>query len=237
MAPVPAGALGLRSGPAFAATDSLRVTLTGAGGHGSRPEATVDPVVMAAATVMRLQTIVSREVAGTDTAVVTVGGFASRNEGQHHPRAGRAPAQRADLRSARAHRGAQRHHSHRGGEADAAGAPVRPEIVSMESAPAVINDPSAVERTRAALESVVGAGRVVDPGQVTGSEDVGALAEAAGAPCVYWLLGGADPAAFAGATDMEGIRRAMASLPSNHSPNYAPVIQPTLTIGSNALAG
>ena len=73
VAPIPAGMLGLRSGPAFAASDSLRVTLHGAGGHGSRPEATVDPVVMAAATVMRLQTLVSREVAGTDTAVVTVG--------------------------------------------------------------------------------------------------------------------------------------------------------------------
>ena len=73
VAPIPAGMLGLRSGPAFAASDSLQVTLHGAGGHGSRPEATVDPVVMAAATFMRLQTMVSREVAGTDTAVVTVG--------------------------------------------------------------------------------------------------------------------------------------------------------------------
>src|SRR4051794_37476506 len=73
VAPLPAGMLGLRSGPAFAASDALRVTLHGSGGHGSRPESTVDPVVMAAATVMRLQTLVSREVAGTDTAVVTVG--------------------------------------------------------------------------------------------------------------------------------------------------------------------
>jgi hippurate hydrolase len=60
VAPLPAGFLGLRTGPAFAATDSLRVTMYGAGGHGSRPEATVDPVVMAAATVLRLQTVVSR---------------------------------------------------------------------------------------------------------------------------------------------------------------------------------
>ncbi len=235
VAPIPAGALGLRAGPAFAATDSLRVTLTGAGGHGSRPEATVDPVVMAAATVMRLQTIVSREVAGTDTAVVTVGASRAGTKANIIPEQAelllnvrtydphvRTTVLNAITRIVEA-------------EADAAGAPVRPEIVSIESAPAVINDPEAVERTRAALESVVGAGRVVDPGPVTGSEDVGALAEAAGAPCVYWLLGGADPAAFAGATDVEGIRRVMASLPSNHSPTYAPVIQPTLTIGSNAL--
>jgi metal-dependent amidase/aminoacylase/carboxypeptidase family protein len=55
------------------ASDSVRMTLHGPDGHGSRPEAPVDPVVMAAATVLRLQTLVSREVAGTDTAVVTVG--------------------------------------------------------------------------------------------------------------------------------------------------------------------
>ena len=235
VAPVPAGALGLRAGPAFAATDSLRVTLTGAGGHGSRPESTVDPVVMAAATVMRLQTIVSREVAGTDTAVVTVGALRAGTK------ANIIPEQAELLLNVRTYdphvRTAVLNAITRivEAEADAAGAPVRPEIVSIESAPAVVNDPEAVERTRAALESVVGAGRVVDPGPVTGSEDVGALAEAAGAPCVFWLLGGADPAAFAGATDVEGIRRVMASLPSNHSPTYAPVIQPTLTIGSNTL--
>jgi hippurate hydrolase len=71
--PIPAGLIALHPGPAYAATDSLKVTLYGKGGHGSRPEACVDPVVMAAATVMRLQGIVSREVAGGDTAVVTVG--------------------------------------------------------------------------------------------------------------------------------------------------------------------
>src|SRR6185312_12991520 len=66
VAPLPAGVLALRPGPAFAAADTVRITLHGTGGHGSRPETTVDPVVMAAATVMRLQTIVAREVAATD---------------------------------------------------------------------------------------------------------------------------------------------------------------------------
>ena len=78
-------------------------------------------------------------------------------------------------------------------------------------------------------------GCVVDPGPVTGSEDVGVLATAAGAPCVFWLLGGADPALFAGAADLDGIRAVMAGLPSNHSPAYAPVVQPTLTLGVRAL--
>jgi amidohydrolase len=73
VAPMPAGLLGVRSGPAFAAADSLRVVLHGQGGHGSRPETAVDPVLMAAATVQRLQGIVARELPATDAAVVTVG--------------------------------------------------------------------------------------------------------------------------------------------------------------------
>ena len=73
VAPIPAGLLGVRSGPAFAATDSLRIVLHGQGGHGSRPETTVDPVLMAAAVVQRLQGIVARELPAADAAVVTVG--------------------------------------------------------------------------------------------------------------------------------------------------------------------
>ena len=71
--PLPAGVIGVRSGTQMAASDGLTVTLLGRGGHGSRPHSTIDPVVMAAATVMRLQTIVSREVDPRDVAVVTVG--------------------------------------------------------------------------------------------------------------------------------------------------------------------
>jgi hypothetical protein len=83
---------------------------------------------------------------------------------------------------------------------------------------------------------VVGPGRVIDPGLVTGSEDVGVLATAAGAPLVYWLLGGADPAAFAGATGHADLVRIVAGLPSNHAPLYAPVEDPTIRIGVSALS-
>lgn len=236
VAPIPAGVLGLRAGPAFAATDSLRVTLTGAGGHGSRPETTVDPVVMAAATVMRLHTIVSREVSAGDTAVLTVG--ASRSG----TKANIIPEQAELLLNVRTYdphvRSAVLAAITRIVEAEssAAGAPVAPDIVSIESAPAVVNDVDAVARTRPALDSVVGAGAIIDPGPVTGSEDVGVLASAADAPCVFWLLGGADPSAFTAASDVAAITRVMSSLPSNHSSAYAPVVQPTLRIGTAALA-
>ncbi|MGB3438838.1 MAG: hypothetical protein WBA97_08815 [Actinophytocola sp.] len=75
----------------------------------------------------------------------------------------------------------------------------------------------------------------MDPGLVTGSEDVGVLATSAGAPLVYWLLGGADPAAFEGTTSVEEIRARVAAQPANHSPLFAPVISPTLDLGTAAL--
>jgi amidohydrolase len=236
VAPLPAGTIGLRAGPAFAATDALRVTLYGAGGHGSRPETTVDPVVMAAATVMRLQGIVAREVAATDMAVVTIGAVRAGSKNNIIPDdaelllsirsydpAVRAKMLRAIERIVRA-------------EAEASGATREPQLELMESAPAVINDAAAADRTRAALASVVGAQAVVDPGPVTGSEDVGVLAAAAGAPIVFWLLGGADPAAFAGASGLAELAGIVAGLPSNHSPLYAPVTHPTIRVGVNALS-
>ena len=90
-------------------------------------------------------------------------------------------------------------------------------------------------RTRPALEALVGADRVFDPGLVTASEDVGLLASAAAAPCVFWLFGGSDPAQFAGASDVDQIAARVAQLPSNHSPLFAPVIEPTLSTGVSAL--
>jgi amidohydrolase len=236
VAPIPAGIIGLRAGPAFAATDALRITLYGAGGHGSRPEATVDPVVMAAATVMRLQGIVAREVSATDTAVVSIGAVHAGTKSNIIPDHAELllsvrtsdPAVRATVLTAieRIVRA----------EAQASGAAREPLVEPTESAPAVVNDAAAVDRTRGALAGVVGAGRVVDPGPVTGSEDVGVLAAAAGAPIVFWLLGGADPAAFAGASGPADIARIAAGLPSNHSPRYAPVEDPTIRIGVDALS-
>jgi amidohydrolase len=236
VAPIPAGTIGLRSGPAFAAADALRITLYGAGGHGSRPEATVDPVLMAAATVMRLQGIVAREVSATDMAVVTVGALHAGTKHNIIPdqaemllsvrtfdTAVRAGVLEAIERVVRA-------------EAQASGATREPQVELTESAPAVINDAAAVDRTHGALASVVGTEQVIDPGPVTGSEDVGVLATAAGAPIVFWLLGGADPAAFARASGLQDIVRIVGGLPSNHSPLYAPVEDPTIKIGVNALS-
>ena len=235
VAPLPAGMLGLRPGAAFAASDSLRITLHGRGGHGSRPETTVDPVVLAAATVLRLQTIVSREVSGSDTAVITVGASNAGTKSNIIPdRAELLVNVRTYSLEVRTRILAAIERIVRG-EAQTAGAPQAPTIEPLDVAPAVINDAEGAARTRPALESVVGIGRVVDPGPVTGSEDVGVLAQAASAPIVYWLLGGAEPAHFAGAASQEQLAQVVGGLPSNHSPHYYPVPNPTIEVGVGAL--
>ena len=99
----------------------------------------------------------------------------------------------------------------------------------------MVNDLAAVERTRPSFAALLGGKRVLDPGVVTGSEDVGLLATAAEAPCVFWLLGGGDPEDFTGASSAEEILQVMGSVPSNHSPLYAPVPRPTIDIGVAAL--
>jgi hippurate hydrolase len=121
------------------------------------------------------------------------------------------------------------------GEALAAGATREPEVELIHGFPAVVNDGSAISRLRTAFTTLVGDGRVFDPGVVTGSEDVGLLAEAAGAPCGFWLLGGSDPQLFEGADTADEITEITKGLPSNHSPQYAPVIEPTLGTGVAAL--
>src|SRR6202789_2469956 len=212
------------------------VVLHGQGGHGSRPETTVDPVLMAAATVQRLHGIVSREVSAADAAVVTVGAL----------RAGTVsnviPDEAELLLSVRSFDPAVRDKLLKAierivvAEAAASGAPAAPEITSLGAFPVVVNDPAACARVRDAFAAGIGPGLVLDPGPVTGSEDVGVLATAAGAPCAYWLLGCADPALFGAITSLDEARAIIETLPSNHSPLFAPVIEPTLRPGVAALA-
>lgn len=235
VAPLPAGVIGMRPDVAFAASDALVLTVFGRGGHGSRPETTVDPIVLGAAIVTRLQTVVARETAATDVAVVTVGSF----------HAGEAPnviADRAVLQlSVRTFDPRVREHTLAAieriarGEALAAGAERVPELETLVTFPVVTNDPTAMDRVRQAFARTLPQTMVIDPGVVTGSEDVGILAEAAGAPLAYWVLGGADPALFSNAQSLDEFARVARSVPANHSPLFAPVIEPTLRLGVEAL--
>jgi amidohydrolase len=231
--PFPAGMLGAHPGPAFAATDSLLVKLYGRGGHGSRPQTTIDTVVLAAATVLRLQTVVAREISGFETAVLTVGSMRAGHKDNIIPseaelklniRSYSEPVRAALLaaveRIVRA-------------EAAASGAERDPEVILLDdSYPVLVNDQDATERTNAAFRAVFGPERVVDPGALTGSEDFGLFGTAAGVPSCYWLLGGGDAEAWLKAEAAGTIDR---DIPSNHSPFFAPVIEPTLSTGVSAL--
>jgi len=235
VAPFPAGVLGVRAGTAFAAADSLRVTMFGRGAHGSRPEVSVDPVVMAAATVLRLQTIASREIAGTETAILTVGALRAGTKENIIPDDAELLLSLRTFDPAVRSRVLEAIDRIVHGEATTSGAPRAPKVEVTMSFPAVVNDPAAAERVRATFATLLGVERVLDPGLVTGSEDVGLLAAAAEAPCAFWLLGGGDPDDFADASSTEAILRVMAKVPSNHSPLYAPVPRPTVEIGVAAL--
>jgi len=232
---IPAGVFGLRPGPAFAGSDPLRVVLHGRGAHGSQPESSVDPIVLAAATVLRLQTIVSRELSPSDQAVVTVGALhAGTVENIIPDQAELLLSVRTFDEKVRAKTLAAIERIVRG-EAATAGAPADPEIIPMTGTPPVINDAAACVRVTEAFGACFGPGLVVDPGPVSGSEDVGLLASAAGAPCVFWLLGGADPALFANVTSIEDAMAIINGLPSNHSPLFAPLVEPTIRAGVTAL--
>ncbi|NYV72912.1 amidohydrolase [Streptomyces sp. UH6] len=234
VAPLPVGVLGIHSGPAFAGDDKVRITLHGRGGHGSRPESTIDPVLMAAHTTVKLQSIVSRETAAGDAVVVTVGAM----------RAGTAanviPDTAELLVSARTFTDESRtrvlNSIERIAAAEAAStAADAPEIEVYETYPPLVNDANACATVHDAFRTAMSELVIVDPGAVTGSEDLGRFATASGAPLAYWVLGGADPALFDGARTTAEIARKVAALPSNHSSRYAPVPEPTLRIGIRAL--
>lgn len=229
--PAPAGLLGAHAGAAFASADSLDITVRGRGGHGSRPETTIDPIVIAAAIVGRLQTIVSRQIAPQEVAVVTVGRLNAGTKNNIIPESAelglsmRAYSEEVRLRMLASIERIAR------AEAAAAGAS-DPTIELAESFAVTVNDSAATDRTMAAFRSAFGEPSVIDPGQVSGSEDVGLLATAASAPLVYWILGGVHPQTYLTAASAGTIDRDIAS---NHSPQFAPEIQPTLDRGVAAL--
>lgn len=228
--PAPAGQVFYRPGSMMSAADSLQIRLFGRGAHGSQPQASVDPVVMAAATVLRLQTIVSREVDPADRVVVTVGTLQAGTKENIIPSEAilkvnvRTFSEQVRSRVLEAIKRISR------AEAAASGAPKEPEFTPIAAAPLLWNDPDATARVVAAFSDFFGHDRVKEAEPWNASEDFGLFGTAAGVPSVFWFLGGWDPKAYA---DAEATGR-LADIPTNHSPHFAPVIQPTLTTGVEA---
>ncbi|AYL34573.1 MULTISPECIES: amidohydrolase [Streptomyces] len=229
--PYPAGYVGTRPGSFLSAADSLRVTVHGRGAHGSMPQAAVDPVVAAAMIVVRLQTVVSRELAATTPAVLTVGSIHAGSGPNVIPDravielnvrtyddATRGQVLDAIERIVRA-------------ECEASRSPVPPEIERIASFPPTVNDEEPTRRVADAFASYFGDDAHTVERQ-TASEDMSEIPRAFGVPFTYWAIGGIDPGRYA-----EAARNGTVSedIPVNHSAGFAPVVQPTLDTGVSAL--
>ena len=209
---LPSGHLDWRKGVVTSAADSLQIRMFGRGAHGSMPEASIDPVVMAASTVMRLQTIVSREVAPTDSAVVTIGALQAGTKENVIPDEAiiklNVRTFNADVRK-RVLAAIERIVN---AEAAAAGAPKPPEITPLDRYSSVTNDLEATEKVVDAFRQNFPADSVEQTKPTMASEDFGCFGAEWHAPAVYWFFGGDDPKVYAKAKKQGTI----SSLPTNH---------------------
>ncbi|MFI7498658.1 amidohydrolase [Streptomyces sp. NPDC049687] len=220
VAPGLAGFFPHTPGLTLSASDDIDVVVHGVGGHGSRPESTVDPVVTAAYIVTRLQTVVSREVAAGEWAVLTVGRFHAGTQSNIIPAEARLSlnVRTRDTRVRERVLTAIRRVVE--GECAAAGCPVPPGVTVVAGCPSTVNDPVLDDEIAAVHRELFGEHTVFDFGQVMGSEDFSLLAPA-GVPYDYWYVT-STPAAVWEAAPGEEPAEKFAHVPGNHSPLFAP---------------
>jgi amidohydrolase len=227
----PAGAVAGRTGAITSAADSLQIRLFGRGAHGSMPQSSIDPVVMAAATVMRLQTVVSREVAAAEAAVVTVGVLQAGTKENVIPDEAIIKLNVRTFDEGVRKRVLAAIERIVNAEAAASGAPRPPEITPLDHYPLNVNDAEATKRVVDAFRRHFPAERVRQTGPAPASEDFGSFGTEWHVPSVFWFVGGTDPDVYAKAKKAGRLNE----LPVNHSPQFAPVIHPTLQTGVETL--
>ncbi|MCU0869907.1 MAG: amidohydrolase [Burkholderiales bacterium] len=217
-APGPVGYVSSSPGVRMAGTDQLDVTFFGVGGHGSTPQTTVDPVVMAAQAVIAYQTVVSRSIDPQAAAVVTVGAIEAGRDNNVIPDRATlklnlrwfSPAVRAQM--------LDRIDSINRGIAIAAGAPAdRPPVRTMKGrADPLVNDAALVARLNPTFEALLGRGKVVsDFPAVMGSEDFQEAFVPLKTPYVFLLVGVAPPAMFA-----KAVAAGQPAPYANHNPDF-----------------
>ncbi|MFJ6214238.1 amidohydrolase [Streptomyces sp. NPDC092296] len=229
--PAPAGSVGTRSGSFLSAADSLRITVYGRGGHGSAPQSAIDPVVMAAMIVVRLQTIVSRELAATQPAVLTVGSLRAGTTGNVIPESAEIQLNVRTYDEETRQRVLSAVRRIVQAECDASGATRAPTFEETSRFPPTVNDEQTTDRVAAAFAAHFGDRAGPAPLQ-TASEDFSQIPDAFGIPYTYWGIGGIDPRAFEEARRRGTVQQ---DVPTNHSARFAPVVQPTLDTGVSAL--
>jgi hippurate hydrolase len=232
-ADVEAGKVTFAPGYAMASSTSVDLVIRGLGGHGSKPEATKDPVVIAAQTILALQTIISRENSPLDPAVVTIGsihGGTKRNI---------IPDEVVLQLTIRTYKEEVRQHILTSieriakGIAAAAGvpddrAPIL-KVIESEGAPSLYNDPQLTERITNAIGRAIGADNVVKASPLMASEDFGRLSLDHQIPSVMFWLGAIEPSRVAAS------RKSGKPLPSLHSSLFEPLPEPTLRTGIKAM--
>lgn len=223
-----AGTIGTSAGPVLSAGDSLKITVYGRGAHGSMPHNSVDPVVLASSIVMRLQTIVSRETRPGQFAVVTVGALNAGSKSN-------IIADRAELLlNLRTYDTAVRENIMAAierivrGECQAAGSPKDPEFAYYDQFPLTENDPDVNAKVTEAFTEFFGAEAVYETEPYTASEDFSRLPNAFGIPYTFWFVGSVAPEKYRKAVESGTVAQ---DIPANHSPFFAPEIDPTLEIG------
>ena len=224
---LPAGEVGYTPGYSLTNSDSVDVTIYGRGGHGAAPEVAIDPIVIAARTVLAWQTIVSRETNPQDPAVITVG---SIHGGTKH---NIIPDEVHMQLTVRSYKDDVRKHLLSAieriadAEATAAGADKKPLVTVGESVPSVYNDPKLTQRIAGVLDNYLGSKNVVEEPPGMASDDFAQYGRA-GVPSVMISVGAADPEKFASA------RKTGEILPGPHSAFFAPDLQPSLRTGITA---
>jgi amidohydrolase len=221
---VAAGMASITPGTFSTNADSIHIVIYGKGGHGSAPHTAIDPIVIAARTILSLQTIVSREIRPGEMGVVTVGYIRAGTKNNIIPdQAEMGLTVRTYKKEVRQQILAAITRITKG-EAVAGGATQEPLIERTEGADSVYNDPALAERLRAPLEAALGKNNVVIEPPTTASEDFSVYVEQ-GIPGFFFGLGGADPEKLAQA------KAAGTRLPSNHSSLFAPDLEPSLRAG------
>jgi len=205
----------------MSSSDSVDITIFGRGGHGAQPQNTIDPIVIAARTVLALQTIVSREIDPRDPAVVTVGTFHGGTKNNIIPDEVKLQLTvRSYKPEVRKHLLASIERIAKG-EALAGGAPREPLMKVEPAANATYNDPELTKRVAAALSKTLGQANVVEIPPKMVFEDFSEFS-LAGVPSVIFYVGGVEPAKFAAA------QQSGTPLPGLHSSLWAPDREPTL---------
>jgi metal-dependent amidase/aminoacylase/carboxypeptidase family protein len=192
----------------------------------------VDPVVLAALVVLRLQTIVSRETKPGEFAVLTVGSSVAGSKSNIIPDRAVLLVNLRTYDMAVRQRMIDSIERMVRAECEASGSPRPPEIQYYDQYPLTDNDPEVTEKITAAFTEHFGAETVFDLGRQTASEDFSGIPDALGIPYTYWGVGCTDQEKYESARQAGRIEQ---DIPVNHSEFFAPVIEPTLSIGTQAL--